>query len=1070
MPNHSHRAGKLKQQNKKNKRSSASKRSVSRNQGGKIQLPSGDSGRKGIKSTPDTSRQSARANRANAAKQRREVKRKNVWNARRTNVGVVGDGGDTNSIGGVTSILSRALANTPPRIVGIISLSELEGPLEERVRHALTFGGGADKILSSSTTTGAAGISSAITTAAYSMHAKGGQPHISILTNTSAFRPQYTSKYGEEDASVQGALDLCRVCDLVLFLIDGSTAIVPMSSSSTAGGSMMMNDSDAHSIAATSVKTSNTTAHLDHLVSERGDRILGMIKAQGLPTPVTVIVHKEQQAEGGGGSNHPLGIHHVGGGTAGEEEQLDLLDSDDDDDDAMEEVTHTTFRSMKSIRRSNLRKRSELKRYVGRLATTEFGVEAGSKVVEIDIATTATAAVDEKQVDDKIVMMKMGDESTVGAPASVATGKTTTTTTTAKTTSQTSIAALVRMLCTMSASGPNWVANAPRPYLITDGTATSASAGKEAHPPVQYNEATHELKLTGYIRGNTPWNTNQLVHVPHMGTFAVKDVKLAGVSTTDDGKDLLPPIVAVGRKIRKKKNVSNVDMTEAITMNAEGDNEGLLLAEPDPEERESLVMFASPDALEGEQNLIGFDDDDDGGDDHFDANDDVVGGADKDGSKNFQAGTSRPAGWSDYQSAWLDAIDDEDEDAAADRGELAFALNKKSKPENDNDDLMDDDAEVNAEEKRALLAARKKNHDDDRQFPDEVDHEEETSARDRYARYRALKSFRKSYWDPKENLPESYGAVYHFSSFKATQRDVMGDVRGLDEIVKRRGWGVPGVDEAKKASGGGMDVEIMEEDSEDEEEEAMARASVPPGAYVTITLEGVPSTAYTNLAPNSIITAVSLMPHENKVSVLHMALSSSTKSEHDEAVPIKSKDALTFRCGWRTWQSRPIFSQHNLNSDKHKFERYMPSGGGCFFAASVFGPVTYAPCPVMMFREASDTELTDDGGVVGKREFLAHGSMLGADADRIVLKRIIMTGYPTRVHKRHATVKYMFYNPEDVKVSLFVFILLTKIFHMHNYLIRLTVHNLSNQHNAVVYASRYYHQTWITGKHHPKCW
>jgi pre-rRNA-processing protein TSR1 len=41
--------------------------------------------------------------------------------------------------------------------------------------------------------------------------------------------------------------------------------------------------------------------------------------------------------------------------------------------------------------------------------------------------------------------------------------------------------------------------------------------------------------------------------------------------------------------------------------------------------------------------------------------------------------------------------------------------------------------------------------------------------------------------------------------------------------------------------------------------------------------------------------------------------------------------------------------------------------------------------------------------------------MLGADADRIVIKRIILTGFPVRVHKRHATVKYMFYDPEDVK-------------------------------------------------------
>ena len=237
----------------------------------------------------------------------------------------------------------------------------------------------------------------------------------------------------------------------------------------------------------------------------------------------------------------------------------------------------------------------------------------------------------------------------------------------------------------------------------------------------------------------------------------------------------------------------------------------------------------------------------------------------------------------------------------------------------------------------------------------------------------------------------------------------------------RRGWGVGvggggGNEEGK--SGGEDDVDVdMEQDSDDEEEEELARACVPPGAYVTITLENVPSSAYAALSPSTLLTAVSLLPHENKVSVLHMGLTHSSKSEHDAEVPIKSKDVLTFRCGWRTWQSRPVFSQHNLNSDKHKFERYMPTGGGgTYFAASVFGPVTYAPCPVLMFREAAEGTTEDIGGSGSKREFLAHGSMLGADADRIVLKRIVLTGYPTRVHKRHATVKYMFYNPEDVKV------------------------------------------------------
>lgn len=261
--------------------------------------------------------------------------------------------------------------------------------------------------------------------------------------------------------------------------------------------------------------------------------------------------------------------------------------------------------------------------------------------------------------------------------------------------------------------------------------------------------------------------------------------------------------------------------------------------------------------------------------------------------------------------------------------------------------------------------------------------------------------------------------MYHFASFKATQRDVLDDVRGLEDIIKRRGWGV-GVDT------GNNDADVMErDDSDDEEEAALARACVPPGAYVTITLEGVSPTAYAGLSPHSLLAAVSLLPHEMKVSVLHMGLSTtSSKFECGDgattSVPVKSKDVLTFRCGWRTWQSRPVFSQHNLNSDKHKFERYMPASGNgaTYFAGSVFGPVSYAPCPVMMFREAAGGG--GPGGASGgggRRELLAYGSMLGADADRIVLKRIVLTGYPTRVHKRHATVKYMFYNPEDVKVS-----------------------------------------------------
>lgn len=783
------------------------------------------------------------------------------------------------------------------------------------------------------------------------------------MTNSSSFRPQYTQQgkqnhYADQDASIQSALDLCRICDLVLFVIDGrsvTNAIDQADGDTAAGGGI--------SIAGTSIKTSANTAHLDHVISERGDRILTAVKSQGLPTPVTLILH-------GDGTNLVGGVG-----------DFVLMETEDDDMNDREEqmsidlgcaTSQHTSRSAKSTVRTYMRRRAELKRYATRLAITEFG-ENNCRIMELELGNNSGGVVE----------------------SSSTTFATVTTATTNKS-QQTLISALVRTLCTVSAAGPTWVSDAPRPYLVTDGTTKSAStmymSGSKVDvgpPAVAYNSEERELKLTGYIYGNAiPWNTNHLVHVPHLGTFPVKNISLAGL-----GNETLPPIIATDRKNRAVIK-GNVEMQDA----APGVN---VLAESNPEERESLDMFAVPDALEGEQNLIGFDDHH-GIDEDLDDDD-----AGKGDGQKFKPGTERPAGWSDYQSAWLDAIDETED--AFDHGELAFSLNRKTGESTTagGDDMMDDDIEVNAEDRRALLAQRKKDQKDDLEFPDEVAVEEEGAARDRYARYRALKSFRKSHWDPKENLPDSYGAVYHFASFKATQKDVIADAKELHEIVEKHGFGT-NLFGGKSNSGGEDDK--MDSEEENDDDDAIARACFPTGAYVTITLENVSPQEFCRVAPDAILSAVSLLPHENKVSVLHAGLSQTSKCEADKDVPVKSKDVLTFRCGWKTWQGRPVFSQNNLNSDKHKFERFMPVEGA-FFACTMFGTVTYCPCPVLLFRESKEV------GEGKKRDLLAHGSMIGADADRIVLKRIVLTGYPTRVHKRHATVKYMFYNPEDVKVS-----------------------------------------------------
>jgi pre-rRNA-processing protein TSR1 len=46
---------------------------------------------------------------------------------------------------------------------------------------------------------------------------------------------------------------------------------------------------------------------------------------------------------------------------------------------------------------------------------------------------------------------------------------------------------------------------------------------------------------------------------------------------------------------------------------------------------------------------------------------------------------------------------------------------------------------------------------------------------------------------------------------------------------------------------------------------------------------------------------------------------------------------------------------------------------------------------------------------------VATGTVRSSNPDRVVLKKIVLTGYPLKVHKKKAIVKYMFFNPEDVK-------------------------------------------------------
>lgn len=453
------------------------------------------------------------------------------------------------------------------------------------------------------------------------------------------------------------------------------------------------------------------------------------------------------------------------------------------------------------------------------------------------------------------------------------------------------------------------------------------------------------LTVSGYVRSQ-PLDVNGLIHVPGWGDFQIESIE----------------VVEDPHAVRTRKSGGDVTMTSNRCL------------KPDPLIQESLERENELDPMEGEQTFPT-------------AEEIAAAAAEEDAKKKIQKKV--PKGTSDYQAAWIideednnneddgdgesdgsgsDASDDEemeapeeieDEDDDASSGEETFntamTTNEDDAITTNEEDPEKYDEKMNENEEEDMRKKYKEAKEEE-MFPDEVETPPDVPARVRFARYRGLRSFNYSSWDPKENLPSDYSRIFQFENFNRTKRRV-------------------------------MSTEINPE------------TSVEVGSYVRVTIKGVDKQMadyFSNNAGKPLI-LFGLLRHENKLSVMNVLLRKAASFEE----PIKAKERLIFHVGCRRFATRPILSAHT-NGNKFKYERFLRPDEAT--VASFYAPITFPPCSVVVFKEHSD----------GRVSLVASGSVLSINPDRMVIKRIILSGHPFKISKKLAVVRYMFYNKDDV--------------------------------------------------------
>ncbi|KAI0513171.1 hypothetical protein F5B22DRAFT_612536 [Xylaria bambusicola] len=461
--------------------------------------------------------------------------------------------------------------------------------------------------------------------------------------------------------------------------------------------------------------------------------------------------------------------------------------------------------------------------------------------------------------------------------------------------------------------------------------------------------------LTGVVRGKG-LKADRLVHVGEWGTFQIEKITAAPISN------------------RKRKDEGMaVDDAEEEKLLETPDEDLDDLAELAPEE---AVMNDIDDGYDMEskaptaQKGVLLDDH------HYFSEEEP---------ERYEVPKKLPKGTSAYQAKWIldDASDsgsefdeemqdmqDETVPARPEDGVEGLAGREPTEAAMSEYPQSEAFVEPNEDEDAQQLSAyrdRKRDEvEEDKEFPDEIELHPHVLARERLAKYRGLKSLRTSPWNKEEDLPyqpEDWARLLQIQDYQSSRN------RALREAL----------------IGG-----------------------VAPGTRVNVYLKGVPATVQETYNPSHPVTLFSLLRHENKKTVVNFDIAH--KDDYEKS--IKAKEELIVQCGPRRFVINPLFSNSgSTENDVHKYSRFLHPGDAAI--ATFMGPVTWGSVPTLFFKRL--TPKYSDGPAALPLQLVATGTSRAPSTSRVVAKRAILTGHPYHMHKKVCTIRWMFFNKEDVE-------------------------------------------------------